>query len=238
MCRPMTERREWIAEVKEEHVLSRTVRHLVVQVDSPAGFHWLPGQHVGLFSEADPSRRFAYSIASAELSTVPGRFELAVGRDSSARAVDALRVGDRIHVTEPRGSFVREGKSRLDAVFIGVGTGVSPLRAMIASALIAPPPGPDLTLLFGCRSENELLWASEFSAWTEHRRFRFWPTLSQPSAEWSGRTGYVQAHLGSLGVELVRAEFYVCGSRAMVDDVASRLGELGVPPERLKLEGY
>ncbi len=238
MCGPMTERKEWTAELTEEHVLSRAVRHLVLQVEAPADFHWLPGQHVELFSAAEPGRRFAYSVASAELSTVPGRFELAVGRDGSARAVDALRVGDRIRVSEPRGSFVREGASARDAVFIGVGTGVSPLRAMIASALLRPPPGPDLTLLFGCRSEDELLWGRELSGWAEQRRFRFWPTLSRPSAAWQGRTGYVQSHLGAFGPELALAEFFVCGSRAMVDEVATRLGELGVSPDRLKLEGY
>jgi CDP-4-dehydro-6-deoxyglucose reductase len=233
----MNGRRTWTAQLTEASALGPAVRHLVLQVQEPEGFRWLPGQYVQLFERSVPERRFAYSIASTQLDEAPGRFELAVGRDGSAYAVDALRVGDTIEVIEPRGSFVRPLGSSMPAVFIGVGTGVAPLRAMIQAAL-RQTSRASLTLLFGCRSEEELLWGHEFSRWTQDERFGFLPTLSRPSASWSGRTGYVQAHVESLGVALETAEFFVCGSRGMVDDLAARLGSLGVPAERLKLEGY
>lgn len=234
----MTDRRTWTAELLSERILSRSVRNLVFQAREPAGFHWLPGQHVELFERAEPSRRFAYSLASAQLEASPGLFELAVGRDGSALAVNALRIGGVIEVAEPRGKFVRAGDDPNPSVFIGVGTGVAPLRSMIASALNRPPPGAPLLLLFGCRSEDELLWGDEFAQWAEQPRFDFWPTLSQSGASWSGRKGYVQSHLASLGDALTEADFYVCGSRSMVDDVAGRLVGLGAQPSRLKLEGY
>jgi CDP-4-dehydro-6-deoxyglucose reductase, E3 len=233
----MDERRTWTAELTGERALGPSVRHLVLQVREPREFRWLPGQYVELFERSVPGRRFAYSVASAPLETVPGRFELAVGRDGSAYAVDALRVGDIIEVTEPRGSFIRPLGSSLPAVFIGVGTGAAPLRAMIQAALLHESPAP-LTLLFGCRSEEELLWGHEFSRWAEDSRFSFQPTLSRPSATWTGRRGYVQAHLESLGAALECAEFYVCGSRSMTTDVAERLGSLGVAHERIQLAGY
>ncbi len=235
--RSMDERRTWTAELTGERALGPSVRHLVLQVREPREFRWLPGQYVELFERSVPGRRFAYSVASAPLETVPGRFELAVGRDGSAYAVDALRVGDIIEVTEPRGSFIRPLGSSLPAVFIGVGTGAAPLRAMIQAALLHESPAP-LTLLFGCRSEEELLWGQEFARWAEDSRFSFQPTLSRPSATWTGRRGYVQAHLESLGAALESAEFYVCGSRSMTTDVAERLGSLGVAHERIQLEGY
>jgi NAD(P)H-flavin reductase len=233
----MDERRTWTAELTRERALGPAVRHLVLQVREHRDFRWLPGQYVELFERSVPGRRFAYSVASAQLENEPGRFELAVGRDGSAHAVDALRIGDIIEVTEPRGSFVRPLGSSLPAVFIGVGTGAAPLRAMIQAALLHESGAP-LTLLFGCRSEEELLWGPEFSRWAEDSRFSFQPTLSRPSPSWSGRRGYVQAHLESLGAALETAEFYVCGSRSMTSDVAERLGALGVPSERLLLEGY
>ncbi len=233
----METRRSWTARLLEEWPLSTQVRHLVFDVDAPEEFHWQPGQYIELFERSVPGRRFAYSIASAQVGDRPGRFELAVGRDSSAHAVDALQVGENIEVTQPRGKFVRPLGSDVPAVFIGVGTGVAPLRAMIQGALLAESRAP-LTLLFGCRSENELLWEQTFSRWAEDTRFRFFPTLSKPSASWNGRVGYVQAHLQGLGAALESAEFFACGSRTMVDDVAAELGKLGVPQERMRLEGY
>ena len=60
-------------------------------------------------------------------------------------------------------------------------------------------PGPDspaLTLLFGVRHESHLLYRDEFEQMArEFPHFRFWPTLTQPGPEWTGRTGRVQTHL-------------------------------------------
>jgi NAD(P)H-flavin reductase len=206
-------------------------------VESPDEFHWLPGQYVQLFSLEAPAERFAYSVASAERSAFPGRFELAVRRDGSAKAVERLRVGETIGVGAPRGSFVRLGTNPAPAVFIGIGTGVAPLRAMIQSAL-AEKNSAELFLLLGCRSEADVPWDRELAELGASGQLSFLPTLSQPSAEWTGRRGYVQAHLVELREPLLRSDVYICGSKALVKDVGARLQDLGVPSERLSVEGY
>lgn len=238
----------WMARLRADAPLAPSVRHLSFEVDlpsdddartpgAPRGFHWLPGQYVELFDPAAPEQRFPYSVASAEQSAFPGRFELAVRRDGSAAPVERLRVGDRIGVAPPRGSFVRPGDRVAPAILVANGTGVAPMRAMIQSAFAHRSPA-ELLLLFGCRSEADLLWERELTELALHPRFVFLPTLSQPGPEWRGRRGYVQAHLGELEGSIGGADVFVCGSRAMVTDVAGRLRELGVPAERLQVEGH
>ena len=226
-----------MARLRRDAPLAPSVRHLSFEVDSPEGFHWLPGQYVELFDPAAPERRFPYSVASAELPSFPGRFELAVRRDGAAAPVERLRADDRIGVAQPRGSFVRTGDADAPAIFVAHGTGVAPMRAMIQSAL-ARASSAKLLLLYGCRSEAELLWGAELTELALQPRFAFVPTLSQAGPEWRGRRGYVQAHLGELADIVANADVFVCGSKTMVTEVGGRLRALGVSADRLRLEGY
>jgi NAD(P)H-flavin reductase len=77
--------------------------------------------------------------------------------------------------------------------------------------------GAELALLFGSRSEADILWGAEFSALARaQRNFLFEPSLSQPSDDWRGRRGYVQQHLLELVTSLRPSEIYICGPAAMV----------------------
>ncbi len=229
----------WKAELVHDVELSPTVRHLTFEIADPAGFRWAPGQHVELFAEDAPEKRFPYSIASAQRSDAPGRFELAVGRgEGNAAAIEALEVGGSVGLRAPRGVFVRAADHSVPAVLIGIGTGVAPLRAMIQGALSRRDASAPLVLLLGCRSERDLLWGEELMRLSGDERFEFRPTLSKPGPGWPGRSGYVQSHFGDLRELFPVAEFYVCGSNAMVEDATTRLAELGVPAHRLLRESY
>lgn len=233
----MTLEHHWIARLQDEAALGPSVRHLTFHVETPEGFRWLPGQYVELFESSAPDARFSYSLANAQRSTEPGRFELAVRRDGSAAAIESLQVGDDICVSAPRGRFVRPGDRAREAVLVAIGTGVAPMRAMIQSALTGEGRAR-LLLLFGCRSEEELLWRRELEEWATDPRFAFVPTLSRPGVEWRGRRGYVQDQLEDFRDRLREADVFVCGSRAMVIEAERALRTLGVPPDRMWTEGY
>lgn len=233
----MLEERTWTARLRTDAPLAPSVRHLSFEVDAPRGFHWLPGQYVELFDLEAPERRFAYSVASAERPSSPGRFELAVRRGGAASIIEELRPEDRIGVAEPRGAFVRPGDTLVPAVLVANGTGVAPMRAMIQSAF-AHAGTARLLLLFGCRSEADLLWGEELTELAQDPRFVFMPTLSRPGPEWRGRRGYVQAHVDELESAVRDADVFVCGSRDMVSEVSDRLRQLGVAEERLLIESY
>ena len=74
---------------------------------------------------------------------------------------------------------------------------------------------------------------------SEHGRFRFVATHSQPSTGHDGRVGRVQGYLPALVRELgtgLRA--YLCGHTPMVNDCTQLLLELGVPAEQIHGESY
>ncbi len=218
--------------------LSPTVVSLELRCEQPQLPRWEPGQHVELVTSS-PARRIPYSVASFQRPTSPAELELAVAIDGARELLAEIEAGAALFVSPPRGTFVwrpAPGHSLL----VGIGTGVSPLRAMLQAAL-AHDPLHRISLLYGARNEAELLWGDEFRKLASaHASFQFEPTLSSASANWQGRIGWVQAHLEGLAAPLLPAlTAYVCGHPTMVDDCARRLTVgLGVPPTQVFCEAY
>jgi NAD(P)H-flavin reductase len=114
------------------------------------------------------------------------------------------------------------------------------LRASLAAGAHAPT-----WVLLGVRHADDVLYDAELRAIAaQHPFVRFEPTLSQPPAAWSGRTGYVQTHVRELWEALATAagadpHAYVCGLQRMVGSVRDLLRkEMGVPRERVHSERY
>lgn len=231
--------------VVQNELLSPSVIGLTLACAEGRPFAFVPGQwvnlHVATALAADIEKR-PYSIASAPDPVHPERIELAVtlvedGRVSSA--LHATKPGDKLDMDGPYGFFTRDDHADEDALLVGTGTGVAPLRSMLQAALAAPS-GPRLTLLFGCRTQADLLYRSEIEALTrQHERFRFEPTLSRGEPSWQGRRGYVQTHLEELIPRLGRPHVYVCGLSNMVNAVRSVLKDtLGYNRKQIHTERY
>jgi NAD(P)H-flavin reductase len=124
-------------------------------------------------------------------------------------------------------------------VYVATGTGIAPLRAMIHEELLRTESSPQV-LLFGCRTEDELLYRDELEALARtHARFRYVPTLSRAGEGWSGRTGYVQSHLAAIHAELGPSHHYVCGLTKMIDDVRRTLKDaIGLDRRFVHTERY
>jgi ferredoxin-NADP reductase len=169
--------------------------------------------------------RRAYSIASPPDGS--SRFELAVTHVKAGPGstyLHELPVGATLQAVGPQGFFTRPLAGAAPALFVGTGTGLTPLRSMLRDAL-AQGDGTPMGLLFGVRHEAEILYRDELEALAAtHPGFRFEVTLSRPSDGWTGRAGYVQLHARRLYEELALANrgsphVFVCGLERMVGAV-------------------
>lgn len=203
--------------------LSPSVRELVFErVDgAPMRFH--PGQWVNLFFTIDGEEvKRAYSIASAP--SVSPSFEISVTKVSTgpvSTRLHTLEPGAIVRAVGPSGLFTRDPKDDAPALFVGTGTGVTPLRSMFRSALAEGSNVP-LALLLGVRTEADILYREEFEALAaRHPNFRFEVTLSRGSDAWLGKRGYVQNWLKELhgGLASERAHVFVCGLDHMIKAV-------------------
>lgn len=225
-----------------EH-LSPTAKGFVWRSVDQRPFEYVAGQWFDFEIEAPSGLvRRAYSIASAPDPLRPQQFEIAVTRvtdGAASAALHHLSVGARLVVDGPHGFFTREGARATPALFIATGTGVCPLRAMLQEELRSPD-GPRLQLLFGCRTEEDILWRAQFEHWAQtYERFSFDVTLSRPGQHWDGLRGYVQHHLPALVLPESRPHLYICGLTRMVSEVRKIAKEsLGYDRRSIHSERY
>jgi ferredoxin-NADP reductase len=235
------------ARVVAARALAPGVRELVLERADGEALSFEPGQWLNLVLPLPGQElKRAYSIASAPDGSP--RCELAVTRvtgGAGSEFLHAVAEGTTLRAIGPQGFFTRPASSAAPSLFVGTGTGVTPLRSMIRAAVAAGGDAP-LWLLFGARHEEDILYRDELERLARERpSLRYEVTLSQPGPSWTGRRGYVQAHLPALWAELEAAstgappEVFVCGLDRMVKTVRELArGELGVDRKRVHAERY
>jgi ferredoxin-NADP reductase len=217
--------------------LGPDLRHFVFEADAER-LDFLPGQFVS-FSDLIGGKEItrAYSLASPPDGT--NRFELCLNRVAEgifSPRLFAMRPGETVTMRQPLGMFVLRQPAR-DSLFVATGTGIAPFRSMLKAHL--PESSPQFTLLFGVRYASHLMYRDEFEELASHYQgFRYWPLLSRPTPEWTGRTGHVQAHLEEALGGRRDVDVYLCGLKLMVDDVRSMLKGLGFDRKQIFYEKY
>jgi ferredoxin-NADP reductase len=194
---------------------------------------------------AEGEARRAYSIASPPDES-PG-FEVAVTQvegGPGSTFLHELPVGATVRAIGPQGFFTRPRGAGHPSLFVGTGTGVTPLRSMIRDALAGGEQTP-MRLLFGVRHEVDRLYREELEELAaKHPNFRVQYTISQPAAEWTGLRGYVQTHAEGLWRELEATgtgapHVYICGLERMVGAVRDLLRkQMGVDRKQVHSERY
>lgn len=231
--------------ILSSRALSPSVREIVCRTIDGSPIEVVAGQWMNLHVPTPQGVAVrSYSVASAPARLEPGTFDFAVTKVDTGPASVALHAmpdGTPLSVDGPWGLFIRRHDPALDAaVYVGTGTGLSPLRAMLQEE-VESREGPPLVLLFGARCEEDVLWRDEIESWTKKcPRFRYEVTLSRPSAAWRGRSGWVQEHVAELvRPSAPRVHVYVCGLTDMVHDVRRILKEeVGLDRRQIHTERY
>jgi NAD(P)H-flavin reductase len=212
------------------------VRHFVFEAGEALAF--TPGQFVS-FSDEVGGRKVtrAYSVASAPAGN---RFELCLNRVKDglfSPHLFELKAGEAVEMQGPLGYFVPKRPFR-DSVLVATGTGVAPFRAFLQDPAVAGD-GAAVTLLMGARFEEGLLYREEFERLAgEAPGFRYLPTVTRPGAGWRGRTGRVQEHLEEALEGRRDVDVYICGLKAMVNEVRAVLKERGFERGQIIYEKY
>jgi CDP-4-dehydro-6-deoxyglucose reductase len=228
-----------IARLIEFQELAPEIRHFVFEVPGVERLVFEPGQFVSLTRviDGEPLTR-AYSIASAP--DGDNRFELClnhVPEGPFSTYLFQLQRGDEVALEGPLGYFVLRQPVR-EALFVATGTGIAPIRSMLGH-LLGQGNGARLQLLFGSRHPGTILYRDEFEQLAaRHPNFRFHPTLSRAPESWTGRRGHVQQHLFDLLEGRTDVDVYVCGLKAMVNDVRARLKAAGFDRKHIIYEKY
>ena len=213
---------------------------LKLQLPANQSFQYHAGQYVE-FILRDGARR-SYSMAGAP-ELAQGVMELHIRHMPGGRFTDhvfgAMKEKEILRMEGPFGTFFLREDSARPVVMLASGTGFAPIKALIehmeAKGLTRPT-----VLYWGARQAADLYlrdWAE--AAAVRLPWLRFVPVLSEPDADWSGRTGLVhQAVMADLP-DLSGHQVYACGAPVMVQSAQRDfVAACGLPEEEFFADAF
>jgi len=166
---------------------------------------WTPGAHIDLESRLGLVRQYSLCGTPGDPAWRVAVLREPDGRGGSAYVHDALAVGDRVRVSEPRNTFPLEPASSY--LFIAGGVGITPILPMIAAVGDAP-----WRLLYGGRT-----WES----------MAFLPSLAEYGDRVCARPGLIDLSEVDSG-----ATVYCCGPEPLLAAVEARCDPARLHVER------
>jgi len=208
------------------------LRPLTQSLDHAAGEFVLLGDD----ERAVPER--SYSVANAPrpdglisllITRVPG------GRTSSW-AHDTLRVGDRVVVSGPYGTFLDDPRATAPGLFLAAGSGVAPIRALLEAGLQTGLRA-SVTMILSARTEADVVSREEFlSLERRHPRFRFIRTLTRASG--TPPHGRIPALLPDLDLDLSDHDVFIAGAPGFVQACGVAAEASGASTSRVQKEEF
>jgi NAD(P)H-flavin reductase len=222
-----------IDEIIDETVDTRTFKLSFQSPELAESFEFKAGQfgEYSVFGAGECT----FCIASAP--TRKGYIECSfkqVGKVTSA--MRGLHVGDTLGFRGPYGNAFpldqMEGKS---LVFIAGGIGLAPVRCVIWNALDLRDKFRDVTIVYGARSVDDLVYKRELEEWGARKDVKLWTTVDPggETKDWKGEVGFVPAVVEKAAPASHDAFAVVCGPPIMIKFTLPVLEKLGFAPDAI-----
>jgi ring-1,2-phenylacetyl-CoA epoxidase subunit PaaE len=214
-----------------------------VTFDVPAGlaekFTFAPGQSLTIKRGGE---RRSYSICATKGHAPRIGVREVAGGAVSGWLVHEVRAGDVIEVAEPSGSFTPDLAKPGHHVLIAAGSGITPVLS-IAGSVLAAGDGSAVTLLYGNRRNDSVMFADEIADLKDAypARICLVHLLSREPQEvelFNGRLDAAKLRsLLPVTVEVATVDhWWLCGPFGMVEDAIGVLTSLGVARDRIHRE--
>ena len=149
------------------------------------------------------------------------------------RAMTAARRGDVLGIRGPYGTtWPVEQAEGCDLVLIAGGIGLAPLRPAIYQILTRRRRYGRVTLLYGARTPQDLLYRKQLETWRGRFDVRVHVTVDAAGRDWFGHVGVV-TKLIPPGFDRAHTVAMVCGPEIMMRFLAQTLLDRGLSPDRI-----
>lgn len=221
-----------LARVIAARATSPTERFFQVDMENGHPLNHRPGQFVEVSVPGVGEAPFSICTAPTE---GPG-FGLCIRKIGSLTTyLHGLAEGDWIGVRGPFGKgFPMEAAKDMDLLFVAGGIGLAPLRSAIRYALDRREHYRHITLLYGARTPEELLFADEVQAWSERDDMMVLTSVDSPGNGWNGHVGVITTLFPRLKkLDADRTVAMVVGPPVMYRFVFLELMNKDIPPKQV-----
>ena len=214
--------------VQEIEKLSDDVIKVKLLIPPTERLQFLSGQYIEIVMKDD--RRRAFSIANAPFDDkyLELHIKYIPGGDFTEYVFNEMKVRDLLRFEGPHGTFTLQEESDKPIIMLATGTGFAPIKSILEHAFAEGITRP-IHFYWGGRTASDFYLDKMVQGWAaEHDNFNYIPVVSQPDADWSGRTGHVQ-HVVLEDFDFLSGyEVYSCGNPTMVKEGYTLLTEAGV----------
>ena len=182
-----------------------------------------------------------YSISSAPSLSKAGKYAVTVRRTSGGFAsdyiLDSWKTGDTVTVSEPLGNFYYEElRDEPDVIALAGGSGITPFLSM-AHAIADGDEDFNLTILFGSRTEESILFKNELEEITKKcDKVKVVHVLSDEKKK-GYENGFINADIISKYAPKDKAySVFMCGPENMYLFAEKELEKLGLDRKHIRRE--
>lgn len=231
-----------VADIIDEAPGVRTYRFVGL---TPQIFSYKPGQFVTLFLEID-GKKVARSYSLSSTPSRPHVLEITVKRVPGGLVsnwlADNLKLGDRVRIGSPAGKFTCFDYPSDKMLFIGAGSGVTPLMSM-TRWVIDTIADVDIRFLLAARTPDDIIFHRELEYLSaRHSGFQCAVTITRlkgGSDPWLGYTGHIsRAMLDLVAPDLKDRHVFLCGPPQFADAVRQLLTDIGFPISQFHTESF
>ena len=139
------------------------------------------------------------------------------------------------------GSFTLQNNTKVPAVFLSGGIGITPVRSIVLQAT-HDKTAHKIFLFYANKTLEDTAYLNEFTkAEKENANFKFIPTMTDTdhSKDWKGETGYftkemLQKYIGDLSLPI----YYISGPPSMVKSIRKTLDQAGIDSDNIRTEEF
>jgi sulfhydrogenase subunit gamma (sulfur reductase) len=222
-----------VAEVIDETPDVRTLRLIFQDEKVRDNFTFRAGQFAEYSAFGAGESTFCIASSPTRAGYIECSFR-SVGRVTEE--LRRLEVGDTMGVRGPYGnSYPIEEFYGKNLVFVAGGIALPPLRTLIWNCLDLRDKFGDITVVYGARTEADLVYKHELKEWQERGDVRLVKTVDPGGngPEWDGSVGFVPTILGEAAPSAENTIALVCGPPIMIKFTLPVLEKLGFTDEQV-----
>lgn len=212
--------------------------------DKPEGFSFKPGQFADYTliqpSETDAegnTRGFSLGAPYEEDIIFTTRM-----RDTAfKRTMKQMSIGTEVIFDGAYGSFTLQNNTKIPAIFLSGGIGITPMRSIILQAT-HDKTAHKIFLFYANKTLEATAYLDELKAAEKaNANFKLIATMTDVdgSKDWKGETGYftkemLQKYIDDLSLPI----YYISGPASMVTSIRKTLNEAGIDDDNIRTEEF
>ena len=222
-----------------KQIIPRTLDVKSIRFDRPEDFDCNPGQYMIITIKNETMElRKPFTISSSPTERDFLELTKRLTDHQFSKALESLKIGDKVLVEAPFGEFTFEGEYDKIALLAG-GIGITPLRSIIRYATDNQLK-TDIILLYSSRFDDDIIFKNELEEMQRvNNNLKVVHTLTQSSENWKGLIGRIDKEMVQKIIpDYVDRVFYICGPSKMVEAMVEILKNLKIPEKQIKHEYF